>query len=49
MKTVYNEKLHKNEWIVSTWYEKLAYCVGTFYVIVGTVAFFAGVISAIIE
>jgi hypothetical protein len=53
MKTLYNEELHKNEWIVSKWYEKTFYVVGVIYswfvIAIFSLAFVVGFAAGILE
>jgi hypothetical protein len=49
MKTIYNEELHKNEWIVSKWYEKTQYVLGVIYFWIFAAAFILGFASAILN
>lgn len=53
MKSQYNEELHKNEWIISKWYEKTQFVIGVFYFWVLTVtfalAFIGGFLGALFE
>jgi hypothetical protein len=49
MKTKFNKSTGRNEWVLTAWYEKVAYVIGFAYSVMMVAAFCIGFISGVLS